>query len=290
MGLRAKFNLVLLVAFLIGLGLAGALSYGVAQDNARREVLGEAAIMSGQATAISHYTDHEIAPLLADQLKLRFLPQTIPFWAAQTNFRALQLQFPDYSFRFVATNPTNPGDRPTDWQADIIDVFRHDATLTEFVNQRDTPTGPILSVSHPIRVTDQGCLTCHSTPAAAPSSMVDLYGSANGFGWKLNDVVGAQIVSVPMRVALDRAWRTFEVVMAGLAGVFLVMVVLLNLLLQYVIIRPVRAMAAIASEVSLGNMNAAEFPVRGRDEIASLAESFNRMRRSLANALKLLDT
>jgi protein-histidine pros-kinase len=290
MGLRAKFNLVLLVAFLIGLGLAGALSYGVAQDNARREVLGEAAIMSGQATAISHYTDHEIAPLLADQLKLRFLPQTIPFWAAQTNFRALQLQFPDYSFRFVATNPTNPGDRPTDWQADIIDVFRHDATLTEFVNQRDTPTGPILSVSHPIRVTDQGCLTCHSTPAAAPSSMVDLYGSANGFGWKLNDVVGAQIVSVPMRVALDRAWRTFEVVMAGLAGVFLVMVVLLNLLLQYVIIRPVRGMAAIASEVSLGNMNAAEFPVRGRDEIASLAESFNRMRRSLANALKLLDT
>jgi protein-histidine pros-kinase len=289
MGLRAKFNLVMLAAFLIGLALAGALSYTLTQDNARRDVLGEAAIMIGQANTISHYTDHEIAPLLADQLKIRFLPQTIPFWAAQTNFRALQQQFPDYSLREIATNPTNATDRPTDWQADIIDAFRRDPTLTEFVTTRDTPTGPILSVSHPIRVTDQNCLTCHSTAAAAPPSMVDLYGTANGFGWKLNDIVGAEIVSVPMRVALDRAWRTFEIVMAGLAGVFLVMMIVLNVLLQYFIISPVRRIAAAASEVSLGNMSAPEFPVRGRDEIASLAESFNRMRRSLANALKLLE-
>jgi protein-histidine pros-kinase len=119
--------------------------------------------------------------------------------------------------------------------------------------------------------------------------MVDLYGSANGFGWKLNDVVGAQIVSVPMRVALDRAWQTFESVMLGLTFVFVVMMVVLNLLLQYFIISPVRRIAATASEVSLGNMAAPEFPVRGRDEIASLGESFNRMRRSLANALKLLE-
>jgi protein-histidine pros-kinase len=69
-----------------------------------------------------------------------------------------------------------------------------------------------------------------------------------------------------------------------------VIIVLLNLLLHFVIVRPVRQMSAIASEVSLGNMSAPEFPARGRDEIASLAESFNRMRRSLVNALKLLES
>jgi HAMP domain-containing protein len=290
MGLKAKFNLVMLIAFLIGLGLAGVLSYRLVRDNARGEVLQEAAIMMGQATAISSYTDREIAPLLADQLKIRFLPQSIPFWAAQTNFRALQQQFPDYSFREPATNPTNPADRPTDWQADIIDLFRRDPARTEFVSHRDTATGPILSYSRPIRITDQGCLECHSTPAAAPPTMVDLYGSANGFGWKMGDTVGAQIVSVPMRVPLERANRTFITMMIGLAVVFLVMIVLLNLLLHYVIIRPVRRISATASEVSLGNMDAPEFTARGRDEIASLAESFNRMRRSLANALKLLES
>ena len=55
------------------------------------------------------------------------------------------------------------------------------------------------------------------------------------------------------------------------------------------IIRPVRRISASANEVSLGNMDAPEHPVSGRDEISSLAESFNRMRRSLANALKMLE-
>jgi protein-histidine pros-kinase len=39
--------------------------------------------------------------------------------------------------------------------------------------------------------------------------MVDLYGSSNGFGWKAGEVVGAAIVSLPMRVAQARAQRTF---------------------------------------------------------------------------------
>ena len=75
-----------------------------------------------------------------------------------------------------------------------------------------------------------------------------------------------------------------------LVAVFAVTIVLLNLLLHFVIVKPIRRMSAIASEVSLGNMDAPEFAERGRDEIASLAGSFNRMRRSLANAMKLLET
>ena len=120
--------------------------------------------------------------------------------------------------------------------------------------------------------------------------MIDLYGSANGFGWKLGDVIGAQIVSVPMRVALDRADDAFKVYLAALVAVFAVTIVLLNLLLHFVIVKPIRRLSAIASEISLGNMDAPEFEEHGRDEIASLAGSFNRMRRSLANAMKLLET
>jgi HAMP domain-containing protein len=288
MGLRAKFNLVMLVAFLVGLALAGALSYTMVYRNARSQVLNEAAVMNGQASAIGAYTATEIAPLLASQFSRRFLPQSVPAWAAQTNFRALQQHFPDYSFRAVVLNPTNPADLPSDWQAEIIDTLKREPGRKELVSERDTPSGRILSVSNPIILTDSACLTCHSTPAAAPATMVDLYGPNNGFNWKLNEVLGAQIVSVPMRVPFERAQQTFITVMAGLAAVFLIMMILLNVLLHTVIIRPVRRIAAGANEVSLGNMDAPEVVVRGRDEIASLAASFNRMRRSLANALKML--
>jgi protein-histidine pros-kinase len=262
---------------------------GQLKDNARKAVLQEAAVMMGQASAIFHYTDTEIGPLLSDQLKVRFLPQTIPFWAAQTNFRAVQQQFPDYSFRATALNPTNPADHPTDWQADVIDMFRQQPTLTEFVSQRDTPSGPILTYSRPFKVTDQGCLECHSSPAAAPASMIDLYGSANGFGWKLGETVGAEIVSVPEQVPLERAHRALITTMVELTGVFVVMMILLNVMLHFFIILPLRRISAVASEVSLGNLDVPEVALKGRDEIASLADSFNRMRRSLANALKLLE-
>ena len=290
MGLKAKFNLVMLAAFLVGLALAAVLSWRIVHENARREVLQQAAVMMAQASAIRDYTTKEIGPLLADQIKVRFLPHTVPSWAAQTNLRALAAQFPDYTYKEAALNPTNPADRATDWESGIIAEFARDPSLKDFTSTRDGPTGPILSISRPIRITDKDCLTCHSTPSAAPASMIDLYGSANGFGWKLGDVIGAQIVSVPMQVALDRANDAFKVYLLALVAVFAVTIVLLNLLLHFVIVTPIRRMSAIASEVSLGNMDAPEFAERGRDEIASLAGSFNRMRRSLANAMKLLET
>jgi protein-histidine pros-kinase len=290
MGLKAKFNLVLLAAFAVGLALAAGLSWRIVHDNARHEVLQEAAIMMAQASAVRDYTTDEIAPLLAEQLKVRFLPQSIPFFAGQTVLRTLAKQFPDYTYKEAALNPTDPADRATDWESAIIGTFGQNPSLTEQTTTRDTPTGPVLTFSRPVRITDKSCLECHSTPAAAPPPMIDLYGSANGFGWKLGDVVGAQIVSVPMSVALERADAAFKITLAGLAAVFVVIFVLLNLLLHFVIVKPVRRISAIASEVSLGNMDAPEFTVRGRDEIASLSESFNRMRRSLANAMKLLES
>jgi protein-histidine pros-kinase len=290
MGLKTKFNLVMLAAFLVGLALAAAMSWRIVQENARREVVQEAAIMMAQASAIRNYTSKEIAPLLADQNKVRFLPHTVPSWAAQTDMREVARQFPDYTYKEAALNPTNPADRANDWEGGIIAEFNHAPSLSEFTSTRESPAGPILSVSQPIRITDKDCLACHSTPAAAPASMIDLYGSANGFGWRLGDVIGAQIVSVPMRVALDRAGAAFKVSLGGLVVVFVVMIVLLNLLLHFVIVQPIRKISAVASEISLGNMTAPEVKVRGHDEIASLAESFNRMRRSLANAMNLLES
>ncbi|MBV9749949.1 MAG: DUF3365 domain-containing protein [Acetobacteraceae bacterium] len=289
MGLKAKFNLAMLAAFLAGLGLAAAFSYTVVQQDARDEVLQNARLMMTEALAIRDYTAKEIEPLLADQSKVRFLPHTVPAWAAQTNFRAVQAHMPNYSYKEPTLNPTNPADRPTDWQADIINVFRQNPDLKELVTERETPTGRTLNLSRPFHLTDKDCLECHSTPAAAPASMVALYGTANGFGWKLGDVQGAQVVTVPESVAMQKANRTFLLFLGGLTLIFAAMLVLLNILLQRIVVRRVRVISRTAEEVSLGNMSAPELPVRGRDEITSLVESFNRMRRSLANALHLLD-
>ena len=290
MGLKAKFNLVMLGAFALGLALAVAFSWQVARQDARREVEEEAAIMLEQATAVRQYTESQVSPLLADQNQQRFLPQTIPFYAAETTMRALSEKFPDYLYKEAALNPTNPADRATDWEAGMIDAFRRNPTLTSYSITRDSPSGPILSIARPVRITDRDCLTCHSTPQAAPVAMVDLYGPKNGFGWELGAVEGAQIVSVPMRVALARENQQLLVHVGGLAVIFAVTLLFLNLLLHFVIIRPIRRISALAVDVSTGQTDAPEFAERGSDEIASLGASFNRMRRSLASAMRMLDT
>lgn len=289
MGLKAKFNLVMLAAFVIGLGLVAAWSWRIVHNAARHEVQQQAELMIAQGSAIRHYTDTQIDPLLAEQNKARFLPQSIPFYAAQETLRTMSKQFPAYSYKEAALNPTNPADRAADWETGIIDMFRQKPTLQTYTLTHETSAGPVLSVAHPVRIDDQSCLACHSTPQAAPPSMIDLYGSKNGFGWKLGEVIGAQIVSVPMRVALERANATFAAYVGGLAAILAVLLLVLNLLLHAIVVKPVRSIAARAGEISTGNLEVPEFEVHGRDEIASLATSFNRMRRSLARALKMLD-
>lgn len=287
MGLKAKFNLVMLTAFVLCFGLVAAYSWRVVHRTARREVLQQANILIAQGSAIRHYTDAQIDPLLAEQNKARFLPQSIPFYAAQETLRALGKQFPDYHYKEAALNPTNPADQANDWETGIIDTFRQEPTLQTLTLTHDTPDGPVLSVAHPIRV-DQPCLACHSVPQAAPASMIELYGSKHGFGWKLGETIGAQIVSVPMQVALQRAMTSFAEYVGGLAVILAVTLLLLNLMLHLVVVRPVRRIAGRAEAISTGDLDVAEFEVEGRDEIASLATSFNRMRRSLVRAMKLL--
>ena len=289
MGLRTKFNVVMLTAFLIGLAVATFLAREITTDEAKRQMLNEATLIMRSGTAVRGYTQNEIRPLIIDQLAVRFLPHSVPSYSAQTVLHQLQKDFPDYSYKEAALNPTNPADRATNWESDVIHAFKNDPKLSEFVGIRDTATGQFLTFARPFRLTDKACLQCHSTPAAAPPTMVDLYGNSNGFGWQLNDVIGAQIVSVPMSVALNRANRSLLAFVLSLSAVFVVMLVALNVLMHYFILKPMQQITALARDVSAGKMDVPEYPVKGKDEIASLGRSFNLMHRSLQNAMRMLE-
>lgn len=287
MKLRAKFNLAIIAALAVGYIGAGLLLHSLFVENARQAVLENARVMMGAANAVQTYTDQQILPITGLEQNGHFLAPAVPFYAAKATFRTLHAQFPDYSLAEVALNPTNKEDAPTDWEADFINGFRNTPSSKEQIGERNTPAGPVLDLAQPISVSDPSCLACHSTPAVAPASMIAKYGSDNGFGWTLGEVVGAQIASVPLALPLDRANAAFETFMAILAGMFLVVLVILNLLLHYIVIKPLVKVSAIANAVSLGEP-AEEYEKPGSDEVSSLSASFNRMRRSLESAMRML--
>ena len=289
MGLRSKFNIAMGVALIAGLVLALVFANTLSDNLARRRTLAEATVMMAEADASIDYTDMQVSPLLLNAGATQFLPQSIPFYAAQQTFQKLSAAIPGYTFRQPATNPTNPLDMPTAQEAGIIQTLATRPKLDSLIVEHDTGKGKVLSFAKPIRVDNEACLACHSTPKVAPAAMIDTYGRANGFGWALHSIVGAKIVSVPEGVAEAEARRTLLLIMGGLLTVFFVMAALVNLVLHFSIIVPVGRVSRLADEVSLGGADAAELDDTGRDEIASLARSFNRMRRSLSTALRLLE-
>jgi protein-histidine pros-kinase len=287
MNLRVKFNLVLITIFLIGFAAVAVISYYILQQNAREEVLREAGLIMESALSVRKYTVEQIVPKL--RRTSRFFPQSVPAYAATEVIAELQKKHPDYGYKESTLNPTNPRDRATDWEADIISRFRQDGESKEIISERNTPTGRQLYIARPIRVTNPTCLKCHSTAEAAPPSMIKVYGTANGFGWQMNEVIGAQVVTVPTDVPRQNADRAFITFMASLAGVFSIIFVALNVMLSLVIVRPIRHLSAAADKISTGDFSEPEFSEKGHDEISVLSSSFNRMRRSLEKAIQMIE-
>lgn len=288
MKLLLKINFVLCIVFAVGFVTAGYVCNRLLQQNAKAEIMENARIMMEAAIAVRTYTATQIKPLPETQIKYSFLPQSVPAYSANAYFSQLQKKFPDYSYKEATLNPTNPINRATDWEADLVEEFRKSRDKKEIVGERDTPNGRSLYIARPMAVSSMACLSCHDTAEDAPRTMVERYGSANGFGWKLNDIVTAQIVSVPTQLPLSRAKAVFRTFMASLAAVFGILLIAINALLIFMVVRPVNQLSGMASSVSLGNSEISEFPVSGKDEIAELSHSFNRMARSLIEAMKML--
>jgi protein-histidine pros-kinase len=290
MKLLVKFNLLFLVVMLLGLGVSSVITRNLLQENAKDEVRNNARLMMEKALAVRNYTGNQITKLLQTQMKYEFLPQSVPSFSATEVLTSLQSKYPDFAYKEATLNPTNPRDRAVGWEADIVQQFRANAGLKESIGERDTPSGSSLFVARPLRITDPACLECHSSVEAAPKTLVDRYGAANGFGWQLNEVVGAQIVSVPMALPMARAERSFRVFMAAQVGVFVAVGIVLNLMIWLVIVRPVLRLSSLADRVSQGDLEAPEFGTGSRDEIGVLAASFSRMRASVVQAMKMLDS
>ncbi len=291
MRILAKFNLILILIFATAVAVTGYIAHGFLDRDARQQVTQQAELMVSAAGGMRTYTADQLDPLLesSEQHADRFIPQTIPFYGATEVFNYLRKTYPAYTYKEAALNPTNPRDRAADWEADIIQGFQNHPNQTQATGERSTPEGESLFLAHPIKV-DQSCLECHSEPSVAPKALTAEYGRDNGFNWKVGDVIGAQIVSVPMAVPLAVASHEFKALMFSLGSVFVATLVLLDLALVFVVIRPVSRLSAAADEISKGNLNVPELPASGSDEIAQLARSFNRMYVSLAKAIKMLES
>ncbi len=302
MKLLMKFNLIFAAVFGLGLVATGYTAREFLLKNAREQVEAQAKLMMQTAIATRTYTNKHIKPLLDPRQakENQFWSASVPSFSAITVLKFLRedanvRDYKDYQYREASLNPTNPEDKTKDWEAQVIEYFKKNPGEETYSNNVPIvgPEGPSLYVARAMRVKEEKCLVCHSTTDRAPKAMLEefkkLGWSNNGFNWHMGDVIAAQIVSVPMSVPVSKAEKAFFNLMVWLAAITVVSMVLMNIALIFAVIRPIRRMSAAADAISTGNLETEELEVNGKDEIAVLAGSFNRMHRSLVKAMKMLE-
>ena len=288
--LRQKFTAILLSILILGLSVIAIAMGFILKADTENQITSQALILMETMNSVREYTSSQVKPELIERSNIEFLPEIIPAYSAREVFETLRKNNPEYRdffYKEAALNPSNLRDRANQFEKVIIEKFIQDPNLTEITDFRSGAGGQLFFIARPIQITKESCLQCHSTPEKAPPSVVERYGTKNGFGWQLGEIVGAQIISVPAQKVMSQARQSLVVIMAIIAMVFISVILLVNYLLNHNVVRPLKQIVKVAEEVSIGNLDA-DFEQLNEDEIGSLAEAFRRMKVSLAMAMNRL--
>ncbi|MBW4507230.1 MAG: DUF3365 domain-containing protein [Scytonematopsis contorta HA4267-MV1] len=291
MKIGTKVNIILIIVFIGGILISGTALSNVMQTKAENEVTTKALTLMQVANSVRKYTNDRIQPLLLPKAEAgeQFIAESIPTYATREVFEILRKnkQFGNFLYKDATLNPTNLRDKADAFESQIVQRFRKEAGLTSVSGFRTISGEDLFYSARPFKIEDATCLRCHSTPAEAPKSQLATYGSQNGFGWKLNDIVATQIIYVPAEQIFANAHRATFLVLGVLAIIFTAIIITVNILLRKAVLARIKRIAHVAEQVSVGDMNAS-FGKQDKDEIGALAEAFNRMKYSLEIALNML--
>ena len=290
--LGAKFNLILLSVFVLG-SAAGYVSLQyVMQKRSQQQVANDADMLLKTMNAVRDYTSQNVGPhlKLMQETSPNFIAETVPGFSAREVFEQLRGKagYNDYAYKEASPNPTNLRDKADTFEEKLVQNFESDgnATRTSGFRPGDNGKPAVFYTAAPLRIKQQSCLVCHTTPDMAPATLVQKYGPDNGFGWKLNQVVAAQIVYVPAESVMAQGRQHAQWVTGLFMGVFVLVILLINLLLRRTVLRPLHHLAVATEAIGRGDIARFNDSADGRavrvtsartDEFGTLAAGFTKM-------------
>jgi methyl-accepting chemotaxis protein len=285
-----KLTFIILLVFVLGSIISGLALSALLNRNAQNEITSKALMLMETMNSVRTFTNTKVKPELEKELELKFIPASVPAYSAREIFETFRKEggYVDFLYKEAALNPTNPRDLADDFEKNLIEQFRQNNNSKELEGFISTNKENLFYIARPFKITKPACLECHSIPDLAPKTMVQRYGKEAGFGWKMQEIVGAQIIYIPASKVLKDARESLVFTMGIVIGIFALAVFLVNLWLRKFVVTPLTRMAQVAEVISKGNLNA-EFQKLSNDEVGILAEAFMRMKTSFAIAMKRLD-
>ncbi|MEM0981649.1 MAG: DUF3365 domain-containing protein [Cyanobacteria bacterium P01_H01_bin.58] len=271
--LAPKFTIALLLVFVLGSSISGFILSKALQYRAERQITAQGVVLMESMQAVRRYTDQKIRPLLENELGADvFRAELIPAYSASQVFELLRdegnLQALNYfedgsdvgvTYKQAVLNPTNLNDLADDFEAALTNDFINSPNTQELSGFRQRPEQGLMFYSAlPIRIQNASCLECHSRPEQAPPAMIAEYGDQHGFGWKLNETVGVQVVYVPAEEVFRDTRQAFVLVMGAVFGVFAIALLCLNKLLNPLVLRPIQHLARISQSLAQNDLESSQ--------------------------------
>jgi len=118
--------------------------------------------------------------------------------------------------------------------------------------------------------------------------MVAKYGPNNGFGWHVGEIVGVQLLTVPVTQQFRSTLELVSILIGGLALIFAIAYFALTAAMEASVAGPLEKLARAADDGSRSSVTTPELPSAGAREIRVLADAIQRLRVSLVKALSQL--
>ncbi len=280
MSIRVKFILItvacLIVVMAIGAWNLNQLQAEVLEEEARNRT--ELVLNFTQAS--QDYVIHSLRPAveqLGDDVPIEAISEA---FATRKIVELFNTQLPEYRYKPATINPTNPIDTANEFEISLIERFRNNRKLKQLTGYTTLDQEERFYFAKPVQVF-ASCLRCHGNPADAPKVHIQRYGSTNGFGWKVADIVGALMIYVP----IEDLRANFAATLQKLWGTFIVLTVVVTTLIYFLFGRLVshrlRKIVGIMSQTAANPTEKLTIADRAQDEIGIMARAFNRMAESL---------
>jgi methyl-accepting chemotaxis protein len=192
---------------------------------------------------------------------------------------------PDYYIKVASDNPLNPKNLPEPLEVKLLDKFRNDENLKEITETGLIKGRQFLFSARP-SAAKQECMSCHGDPGKAPLPVTSKYGTASGYNYKPNSIVGTIGVGVPLVDINALVMQRGLVAMGIITVIFGLIFIIINALVKKSILLPINNITEASIVLSKGDLDHEIHIERDGSEIGELANSFELLRRSLKWAME----
>ena len=287
MKIRSQFFVVVTITSIIGAGVLGFLSYQFSKSAAIKNAKDKVDVIGSYTNATLHFFRSQQIPLIKELVdEERYYPEVMSGFAMARNIaQNFKKEQPGYIIKNAAIDPLWEENKADSEEIRVINTFKGDPNLkklTGFINKKDER----YYYRAVPQVMKKKCLKCHGEPDDAPKDQIVIYGDANGYHWKVGDIVSAMFIYVPISDVLKEAKKSSInlILLSALGGFGALMVIVLFLNVK--VVTPITKLSSKAEDVSLGKNLEDPVDMTPNQEIGDLSRALDRLRRSISHLMK----